>query len=207
MISIDALHAPALLAGLAQAIPRDTVVVLQAPAGWQLWVATLTSIAQIVIALALIGIGLFFIAILLLLRKLYGKISGVVESFRVDIAPALSNVTAVSQSARVMAATAQSKVEELGATVSAANERVGHMVEVAERRVADIGALLDVAQQEAEELFVRTASAVRGAHAGASAFRDSRAERPGAELDDSEDEVEIRVARGDAGRTTGHPAR
>ncbi|HEX8430579.1 MAG TPA: hypothetical protein VF625_04795, partial [Longimicrobium sp.] len=177
-------------------------MVARAPAGWHVWVDTLTGIAQIVIALALIGIGLLFIAILLLLRKLYGSISGAVEKVRLDIAPALANATAVTESAKTIAATAQSKVEELSATVSTANGRVTHMVEVAERRVADLGALLDVAQQEAEELFFRTASAVRGVHAGAAAFRDSRGERPGAELQDGEDvEVEIRVARGDAGHT------
>jgi uncharacterized protein YoxC len=202
LILFEALHNPALVAALAQAIPRDTVVVARAPAGWHLWVDTLTGIAQIVIALALIGIGLLFIAILLLLRKLYGSMTGAVEKLRLDVAPVLGNATAVSESARAIAATAQSKVEELSATVTAANGRVGHMVEVAERRVADLGALLDVAQQEAEELFLRTASAVRGVHAGASAFRDSRGERPGAELDDGEElEVEVRVAGGDAGRT------
>jgi hypothetical protein len=103
-----------------------------------------------------------------------------------------------------MAATVQGNVAEIGKTVSAANERIGRVVESAEQRAADLNALLDVAQEEAEALFVRTASTLRGVRAGAGEFRRTRRVPPaGHDLMDheiSDEELEIRIEARDAGQ-------
>jgi hypothetical protein len=199
---------PAVVAGLAQAVARDTVVAIPAQGGWQGWVDTLSSIAQIVIALALIGIGILTLAILLLSWKLYKKVKAAAERLRIDVDPAVRNAIAASESARAMVATVQGNVAEISRTVSSANERIGRVVQSAESRAADLNALLDVAQQEAEELFVRTASTLRGVKAGAGEFRRASAVRAPADPMDHEitdEELHIHIEARDAGQPSRIP--
>ncbi len=207
MIVFEAFN-PAVVAGLAQAVARDTVVAIPAQGGWQGWVDTLSSIAQIVIALALIGIGMVSLAVLLVSWKVYKKVKAAAEKLRIDVDPAVRNAIAASESARAMMAAVQGNVTEISRTVSSANERIGRVVESAETRAADLNALLDVAQQEAEELFVRTASTLRGVKAGAAEFRRTRGVRPAADPMDHEitdDELSIQIEARDAGQPSRIP--
>ena len=203
MIVSEALTNAVAVVGLAQVVARDTVVALP-PGGWHTWVDTMSGIAQVVIAIALILIGVVTIAIFALLWKVYRKLNAAVEKLRIDLDPAVRNALAVSESARGMVATVQGNVTEIGKTVSSANERIGRVVETAEQRAADLNALLDVAQEEAEALFVRTASALRGVRAGAGELRRTRQVRPGADdmLDHeiSDEELEIRIEAREAGQ-------
>jgi len=189
------------VAGLAQAVARDTVVAVPAHNGWE-WVQVATSIAQIVIALALILIGLVTIAICLLLWKLYRKMGGIAEKLRLDLDPVVKNAITASESTRGMVEKVQGNVAEISRTVSTANERIGRVVESAERRAADLNALLDVAQEEAESLFIRTVSTLRGAAAGAGALRGGHGPRRGEPLDHeiSDEELEIRIEARDGGQ-------
>jgi hypothetical protein len=57
------------------------------------------------------------------------------------------------------------------ATIESANGVLQRAIGKAETRVNDLNALLEVAQQEAEQAFVSTASLVRGVRSGASALR------------------------------------
>jgi hypothetical protein len=199
---------PAVVAGLAQAVARDTVVAIPAQGEWHGWVDTLSGIAQVVIALALIGIGIVTLAILLLSWKVYKKVKAAAEKLRIDVDPAVRNAIAASESARAMVATVQGNVAEISRTVSSANERIGRVVESAETRAADLNALLDVAQQEAEDLFVRTASTLRGVKAGASEFRRTRAVRPASDPvnhEITEDELDIHIEARDAGQPSRIP--
>jgi hypothetical protein len=197
---------PTVVAGLAQAVARDTVVAIPAQDGLQGWVHTLSSIAQIVIALALIGIGILTLAILLLSWKVYKKVKAAAEKLRIDVDPAVRNAIAASESARAMVATVQGNVTEISRTVSSANERIGRVVQSAETRAADLNALLDVAQQEAEELFVRTASTLRGVKAGAGELRRTAAVRAPADPMDHEitdDELSIHIEAREPSRLSG----
>jgi uncharacterized protein YoxC len=163
---------------------------------------TLTSIAQIIIATALLGFGILLLAALFLAWKLYKKVKRAVEKLRVDVDPAVRNAVALSETAKQMAATVQGNVAEISKNVSDANQRIGRVLESAERRAADLSALLDVAQEEAEELFVRTASTLRGVKAGAGALRETRGGDP-MDHEISDDELEIRIRARDAGHAPG----
>ena len=197
---------PAVVAGLAQAVARDTVVAIPAQGGWQGWVHTLSSIAQIVIALALIGIGIVALAVLLLSWKVYKRIRAASEKLRIDVDPAVRNAIAASESARSMVAAVQGNVAEISRTVSNANERIGRVLESVDARAADLNALLDVAQQEAEELFVRTASTLRGVKAGAGEFRRTRGAHTASDpLDHEITDAELVIHL--EARDAGHPSR
>jgi uncharacterized protein YoxC len=180
-------------AALAQTVVRDTVVALPAHEGWRVWVDTLSGIAQIVIALALLAIGVVMMAIAFLLWKVYRQAKAALAKLRIDVDPAVQNAIHISETAKGMASTVQGNVQEVSRTVSSANEKVGRVVESVGDRAADLNALLDVAQQEAEELFIRTAATLRGVRAGAGVLRRAPAPR------ESEGETEIRIEARDPG--------
>jgi methyl-accepting chemotaxis protein len=171
-----------------------------APSDFERWVDVIADVATIVIALALIAVG--FAAI-------YGalKVRGMMKRMRTDFEPAVRNVNAMSDTAKAVTDKLRVNVEELSATVSETNVKVRRATDAAETRLAEINALVGVAQREAEEAFVRAASAVRGVQVGTEALRRLARRRGGdpayeGELDDlldddgmdDEDEAtEIRV--------------
>lgn len=161
--------------------PMDVVshaplLLIQVPvqSGFERWVDVIADMATIVIALAIIVVG--FVAI-------YGamKVRGMIRRIRGDFDPALRNLTAVSEQAKAISGTLRKNVEELSGTVSQTNDKVRRATEAVEARLGELNALVGVMQGEAEELFVRTASAVRGVQVGAGALAGRR--RPGADED------------------------
>ena len=179
----DVTHAPLLL-------------IQSAPSDFERWVDVIADVATIVIALALIAVG--FAAI-------YGalKVRRMLKGMRTDFEPAIRNVNALSETARGLAEKVRGNVEELSATVSDTNEKVRRATDAAEARLAEINALVGVAQREAEEAFLRAASTVRGVPVGTEALRRlaRRREEYEGELDellddeamDAEEVTEIRV--------------
>jgi hypothetical protein len=65
-------------------------------------------------------------------------------------------------------------VQKVNATIASANERVQQAVGLTEERLHEFNALLAVIQAEAEDVFVSTASTIRGARTGAAAFHARR---------------------------------
>lgn len=183
------LHAPLLL--------------IQAPSrsGFERVVDVAADIATIIIALAIIVVSLVAI---------YGalKVRGMIKRIRGDFDPAIRNLTAASEQAKAVSATLRRNVDELSGTVSDTNQKVRAATEAAEARLGELNALLGVVQREAEDIFVRTASAVRGVQVGAGALRGMARRRADdeyeGELDDPLDDgtmdgedvlPEIRVTR------------
>lgn len=161
--------------------PMDVVshaplLLIQIPvqSGFERWVDVIADVATIVIAVAIIVVG--FVAI-------YGalKVRGMIKRIRGDFDPALRNLTAVSEQAKAISGTLRKNVEELSGTVSQTNDKVRRATEAVEARLGELNALVGVMQGEAEELFVRTASAVRGVQIGAGALAGRR--RRGADED------------------------
>src|SRR5206468_11349183 len=64
------------------------------------------------------------------------------------------------------------EVDQVNATIASANRRVQQAVEAVEKRIGEFNALLQVAQEEAEQAFVSTAAAVRGVRTGAATFSE-----------------------------------
>jgi hypothetical protein len=63
-------------------------------------------------------------------------------------------------------------VQQVNATVAAANQRLQQAVAMTEQRLNEFNALLEVVQQEAESMFVATASTVRGVRTGAASLHN-----------------------------------
>ncbi|HYW14353.1 MAG TPA: hypothetical protein VE871_20465 [Longimicrobium sp.] len=169
-----------------------------APSDFERWVDVIADVATIVIALSIIAVGVAVV---------YGALKawGMMKRMRTDVHPAIQNLTAMSDNAKALTDRLRVNVEELSATVSETNLKVRRATDAAEERLAEINALVGVAQREAEEAFVRAASTVRGVQVGTEALRRLARRRGGdeayeGELDelmedgmDDDDGTEIRV--------------
>lgn len=189
---------PALLFQGAVAV-ADTVVTVQAAStGLRYWVDLLTGIATIIIALALIAIATTVIPAAWYTRRVYGKLDQMVTRVREDFNPVMRHVSAITDNVDYVTTSLRQDVQLLNQTVASANQRVNRVAALAEQRVAELNALLEVVQEEAETLFIDTASTVRGVRTGAEAFRRFRTDAETEdedyeELDD--DALEINVVR------------
>ena len=157
----------------AQAV-HDTVFVVQQQPGWQQWVNAFAGIAQIVLAIALLAVGIGVLFAALKVKALMKKVEEQGQKLRVDLAPAIRNVTTVSDHAVAVSKRVRGDVDRLSGSVTAATEKLQEAAKVAEQRVGEFNALLGVVQEEAEELFIGGASALRGARTGAETFRRFR---------------------------------
>lgn len=190
MISPETLFAgmaPAILAQAA-ALP-DTIVTVQATSsGLAYWVDLLTSIASIVIALALIAIAIPVIPAAWNSRKVYASLNQAVERFRHDLNPIVQHAAAVADNVDYVTTSLRADVQLLNQTVASANQRVNRVAALAEQRVNELNALLEVVQEEAEGLFIDTASTVHGLRVGADAFRRFRDDGEPGPLDEGYDD-------------------
>lgn len=156
---------------LQQQAVRDTVFVVQQEPGWMHTVDALAGIAQIILAIALLVVGLGVLFAALKVKALMKKVEEQGQKLRVDLAPAIHNVTSVTENVNFVSKTVKKDVEKLSASVTAATGRLQGAAAQAERKVGEFNALIGVVQEEAEHLFVSGASALRGLQAGADTFR------------------------------------
>lgn len=160
------------------------LLLIQVPvqSGFERVVDVAADVATIIIALAIIVIGVVAIYAAL-------KVRGMIKRIRGDFDPAIRNLTAASEQAKAISGTLRRNVDELSGTVSQTNQKVLRATEAAETRLAELNALLTVVQREAEEVFVRTASAVRGVQVGAGALRGGARRRGDEEYDGELDDL------------------
>jgi hypothetical protein len=187
------------------AVSQAPLLLIQstAPSGFERWVDVIADVATIVIAVALIVAGLVAIFGAL-------KVQGMLRRMRTDFDPAIRSANAVAENAKAMSDKLRGNVEELSATVSDTTLKVRRATDAAEAKVAELNALAGVVQREAEEAFVRAASAVRGVQVGTAALRRTLRRHEDDEgvddlLDDetTDDEDEVPEVRPRGGRRTG----
>lgn len=153
----------------AQAV-RDTVYVVQQKPGWQHGVEAFAAVAQIVLAIALLAVGLGVLFAALKVKALMRKVEEQGQKLRVDLAPAIHNVTTVAENVSFVSKTVRKDVDKLSASVTSATDRLKGAAAQAEQRVGEFNALIGVVQEEAEQLFITSASTLRGIKAGAETF-------------------------------------
>ena len=173
MISIDPWALPPLALAQAALAVADTVVTIPAsPAGLQRWVELLTSIASVVIALALIALASFLIPAAYNSRKMYRRMNDLAERLQERANPLLTHAHNAADNVDYITTAVRADVERVQAMLTATQERLTRASAQTEERIAQFNALLQVVQEEAEDLFIDTASTLRGMQAGARAMRE-----------------------------------
>ena len=162
MISLLASVGPTLLlragAMMQRVVERDTL-------------DTIAVIASIATTLALLLLALVAARVLWSFRSTHTKLNGLIERLQSDVAPLIRHANAIADDVNFLTTSIRSDIQKVNNTIDSANDRVKRALTVAERRVNEFNALLSVVQNEAEGVFVSTASTVRGVRQGAAAFR------------------------------------
>jgi uncharacterized protein YoxC len=104
------------------------------------------------------------------LRKSYAKVSDLLDKIYGDVNPLMRHASAIADNVNYVTTSVRTDIQQVNATIAAANQRLQQAVDITEQRLAEFNALLAVVQQEAESMFVATASTVRGVRTGAAAL-------------------------------------
>ncbi|MGH7618147.1 MAG: hypothetical protein ACREPM_13035 [Gemmatimonadaceae bacterium] len=135
---------------------------------WQ----ALSAIASVVTALAVLAIALVVAVVSREVHTTSRELRASAERLRADVTPLLGKVDDISNDVRAVTQSIRDDVDRVHETVASVTGRVQQALVVSEERLGEFNALLQVVQEEAERLFVSTASAVRGVGLGAQAFRE-----------------------------------
>jgi uncharacterized protein YoxC len=159
------------------------------PAGsgptWYVLFTQITTAASVVVFLVLM---LILIPALVKFRKTAEKLDAVLDHIQRNIEPVSRHAAHIADNVDYISTSIRADVQELRRTLLSANAGIRDVIETSERRLHELGAVLRVVQEEAEQAFVSTASTIRGLRAGAESFRENGARlRRGEPEEDLED--------------------
>jgi hypothetical protein len=133
------------------------------------------NIAEVVIACAILvlaGLGIIaFVQLNRLLRDVRSTTSR-------HLGPVSDRAKVISDNLEFITQALRQDVEKLSDSVQALTDRLHLASERMEDRIEEFNALMEVVQGEAEEMFLDTASTVRGVREGARAITERAHERP-----------------------------
>ena len=168
------MHATALLIQAAHVLP-DTLVTKQVPAAVGTF-EKITSVASGLMTIALLVLAVGLVPAAWNFRKTYKKVNELIDRVYGDVAPLVRSASIVTEDAREIVAIVKGDVRQVQQTVAAANARLLKAVKQAEARLDEFNALIEVVQDEAENAFVDTASAVHGVRRGLAQVFDNTEE-------------------------------
>jgi uncharacterized protein YoxC len=152
----------------------------------------ITSIASGVMTLTILVLAIALVPAAWNFRKTYKKTSALLTRVQADVAPLMKHAHAIADNVNYISTAVRADIAMIHDTLVSANRRLEEAVAVTERRMHDFNALLAVAQQEAEGVFVSTAATVHGVRRGASHFAgDNGPELASVEVDDGGLEVVV----------------
>jgi uncharacterized protein YoxC len=134
------------------------------------WFEKATAIASGLMTVALLVLTVALVPAAWNFRKSYAKVSDLLDRVYGDINPLMRHASAIADNVNYITTSVRTDVQQVSATIAAANQRLQQAVALTEQRLNEFNALLEVVQQEAETMFVATASTVRGVRTGAAAL-------------------------------------
>jgi methyl-accepting chemotaxis protein len=149
---------------------RDTVVMIPAARGFMETMAVTGQFVVSLFVLILLGAIVF---VLLALRKSVQDLTRLLNASSGDISAAAHSVRNVTEDVRAITQSVKTDVGAVSDTIRHVNKGVRRVVRRAEARLQRLDALVGVAQEEAEEFVMSSASALRGVRLGAAALKRS----------------------------------
>lgn len=159
---------------LLQAVPRDGLAIA-------------ADLAVVVIGVAIVLVAVLAAALLLRLNRTIGELR---IGVRQNLGPVSDRARAISDNVEFITQALRTDVERLNTSVKALTDRLHLASERMEERIEEFNALMEVVQDEAEGIFIDTASTVRGVRAGARSIATGRSD--------------ARTGRRDGGRASDH---
>ena len=176
-----------LLQGATTATGNTVVTPVGSGPGWYVLFTQITTAASVVVFLVLM---LILIPALVKFRKTAEKLDAVLDHIQRNIEPVSKHAAQIADNVDYISTSIRADVQELRRTLLSANSGIHEVIESSERRLHELGAVLRVVQEEAEQAFVSTASTIRGVRAGAERFRESGARLPRSGRRDDLEELE-----------------
>jgi hypothetical protein len=149
---------------------RDTVVMIPADRGVLGVLAVTGQFAVSVVALGLAGTLVYM---LLQMRKTVAELTALMQSSNEDFSAAAQAIRDVAEDVRGVTQNVKTDYGAVSDTVRYVNTGVRRAVRRTEARIRRLDALVGVAQEEAEEFVMSTASTLRGVRLGAAALKRS----------------------------------
>jgi hypothetical protein len=167
------------------------------------WFDQLAHVASGVLVIALVLLVLLAFPAAWYIRNRFRQLAVILDGVRHDLGPLIERTRGVMQNAEEISSTVRDDVERLSGTVERFDAQLREVADITGDRVRQFDALLGAVQEEAEDLFLTTASAARGIRAGVRVLRGHRARRArrseleagreeGEPGDEAEDEPESR---------------
>jgi hypothetical protein len=128
------------------------------------------TVSTVIIALALVVAAVAFAGIALAVRRLVRPVRGLVGRLQEEAVPVVAHARGAAENVKEITGTVKEQVADVRETVDTAVARLEGAGRAAEARLRELNALMKVVQEEAEGLFIDTASTLRGLRAGASAL-------------------------------------
>lgn len=147
---------------VAQTALPDTVTMVAAPS----LLATVEAVSSIALGVAVLGALVTLLLVLRQLGNLARAVGAVAERLEKESAPVMERARSVAENVEFITMAVRTDVQKLNASVSGLNERLREASLKMEERIQDFSALVGVLQEEAEDLALDTAAAVRGVRAG-----------------------------------------
>lgn len=148
----------------------DTIVALQVPAA-RGWLEATAAGLQIVVSLVVVAMLVAIFLGLSRLAKGIQELTTLLKASHDEISSAVHNVRNVAEHVEDVTRTVRADVAAVSETLQDVNDGARVVIERAGRRLRRLDALVGVAQEEAEEFVLSSASTLRGLRAGATALR------------------------------------
>lgn len=148
-----------------QAVPADTVVTVAARSGLE--VAADVAVVALTVVLALL-----VLVLLVQLRKVHGTVRSLGDSLMEKADPAIQSARGVGENVEFITGVVREDVQKVHRSVGEITERLNQASDRVEERIEEFNALMEVVQEEAEDIFIGTASTVRGVRAGAHSLQE-----------------------------------
>jgi len=156
--------------------------------------------ATVFIMLCLVAIVAMLVAAAMRMRAAAHKATESLHKVYTDLGPIIKTAGSIAENINAMTESIRKDVDRVSGTVTAANDQVRQTIAMTEKRINELNALLSVVQAEAENLFVSTASTVRGVQTGAATFgRRGGMDFASDELDGADPAEEIEILEEDDG--------
>jgi len=151
--------------------------------------ATAEAVSSIVVAAGLVILFLLAGVLVLQMRRLSKTLGSVAKNLGRNADPVLDRARSVAENVDFIAASVRTDIQKLNESVGRITDRLNHASDRVEQRVEDFNALIEVVQGEAEDIFLDTASTVRGVRAGARVLGNG--EEMGERMEEDEDPEDV----------------
>jgi uncharacterized protein YoxC len=156
---------------LVQAAAQDTILMRQVGTEPSL-LDQVTSIASTVLTISFLVLTVALVPAAWNFRKSYKRINELLERVYGDINPLMRHASSIADNVNYVTTSIRVDVQQINQTIASANARLTQAIAMTEDRLREVNALLAVVQEEAEDMFVSTASTMRGMRAGAAVLQD-----------------------------------